>query len=188
MLRTPQWTHNQPTGSDRLHSHGTTPHAAKIPLNRQFLRIGTRQPETCWATYKGEINIILSDIQLVSYSTLNYDARSATHQIFFKFCIWIFSENLSDNTSFIMVWQEKRVLNMKTFMTFKHLWYYLAEFFSYWEKFQTNAVHSQNTRFTFNIFFLMTAPFVIMWQLWFIDTGHRKQYNAAKRRCYLHVG
>ena len=26
VLRTPQWTHNQPTGSDRLHSHGTTPH------------------------------------------------------------------------------------------------------------------------------------------------------------------
>ena len=28
-----------------------------------------------------EINIILCDIQLVSYSTLNYDARSTTHQI-----------------------------------------------------------------------------------------------------------
>ena len=41
------WTHNQPTGSDRLHSHGTTPHAAKIQLSRQLLRLGTRQPETC---------------------------------------------------------------------------------------------------------------------------------------------
>jgi len=26
VLRTSQWTHNQPTGSDRLHSHGTKPH------------------------------------------------------------------------------------------------------------------------------------------------------------------
>ena len=29
VLRTSQWTHNQPTGSDCLHSHGTTQHAAK---------------------------------------------------------------------------------------------------------------------------------------------------------------
>ena len=29
MLRTSQWTHNQPAGSDRLHSHGTTPHVKK---------------------------------------------------------------------------------------------------------------------------------------------------------------
>jgi len=29
VLRTPQWTHNQPTGSDRLHSHGTKPHVKK---------------------------------------------------------------------------------------------------------------------------------------------------------------
>jgi len=27
VLRTPQWAHNQPTGSDCLHSHDTTPHA-----------------------------------------------------------------------------------------------------------------------------------------------------------------
>ena len=47
VLRTSQWTHNQPTGSDRLHSHSTTPHAAKIPLSRQLLRMGTRWPETC---------------------------------------------------------------------------------------------------------------------------------------------
>jgi len=26
VLRTSQWTHNHPTGSDCLHSHGTTPH------------------------------------------------------------------------------------------------------------------------------------------------------------------
>ena len=45
VLRTPQWTHNQPTGSDRLHSHGTKPHAAKVPLSRQFLRMGTRYPK-----------------------------------------------------------------------------------------------------------------------------------------------
>jgi len=33
-----------------------------VTLSRQLLRMGTRWPKTCWATYKGEINIILSDI------------------------------------------------------------------------------------------------------------------------------
>ena len=47
VLHTPQWTHNQPTRSDCLHSHSTTPHAAKIPLSRQLLKMGTRWPETC---------------------------------------------------------------------------------------------------------------------------------------------
>ena len=37
-------------------------HTWKIPISRQLLKNGTRWPETCWATYKGEINIILSDI------------------------------------------------------------------------------------------------------------------------------
>jgi len=37
-------------------------HTWKIPLSRQLLKMGTRWPETCWANYKGEINILLSDI------------------------------------------------------------------------------------------------------------------------------
>jgi len=37
-------------------------HTWKIPLSRQLLKMGTRRPETCWANYKGEINILLSDI------------------------------------------------------------------------------------------------------------------------------
>ena len=52
MLCTSQWTHKQPTGSDCLHSHGTTPHVKKIPLSRQLLKMGTWWHETCWATYK----------------------------------------------------------------------------------------------------------------------------------------
>jgi len=59
---TPEWIHNQLTGSDSLHSHGTTPHAAIKPLSRQLLRMGTRLPETCSATYKEKINITPSDI------------------------------------------------------------------------------------------------------------------------------
>jgi len=48
VLHTSQWTHKQLTGSDRLHSHGTTPHVEKkIPLSRQLLKMGTRWPETC---------------------------------------------------------------------------------------------------------------------------------------------
>ena len=45
----------------------------KIPLNRQLLKIGTRWPETCWATYKGEINIILW--QLIKCSVMSPLAR-----------------------------------------------------------------------------------------------------------------
>jgi len=34
-------------------------HTWKIPLSRQLLKMGTRWPETFWANYKGEINILL---------------------------------------------------------------------------------------------------------------------------------
>ena len=37
-------------------------HTWKIPRSRQLLKMGTRWPETCSANYKGEINILLSDI------------------------------------------------------------------------------------------------------------------------------
>ena len=60
------WTHNQPTGSDCLHSHGTTPHVKNTTkssapvdghkVSRNMLSNLSR------STYKGEINIILSDI------------------------------------------------------------------------------------------------------------------------------
>ena len=74
LLRTPKWTHNQPTGSDRLHSHRTTQHAAKIPLSRQLLKMGTRWPETCWATYKEQL------IRRNKYNT-------KWHLVGFLFCI-----------------------------------------------------------------------------------------------------
>ena len=42
----------------------------KIPLSRQLLKLGTRWPETWWATCKGEINIIISDIYF--YGTVHH--------------------------------------------------------------------------------------------------------------------
>ena len=62
--------------------HYTT--CEKIPLSRQLLKMGTRWPETCWATYKEQLirrNKYNTKWHLVgSYSILNYAARSTTHQ------------------------------------------------------------------------------------------------------------
>ena len=35
--------------------YSTTPHVKIIPLSRQLLKMGTRWPETCWATYKEQL-------------------------------------------------------------------------------------------------------------------------------------
>ena len=43
--------------------------------------------------------------------------------------------NSPENLSFIKIWQEQRVLYMKTNI---HFWSYLAQFFLEWETFETN--------------------------------------------------
>jgi len=56
VLRTPQWTHYLLTGSDSLPAATAQyQHVAITLRSRQFLKIGTWLPETCWATCKGEI-------------------------------------------------------------------------------------------------------------------------------------
>jgi len=56
VLRTPQWTHYLPTGSDSIPAATAQyQHVAITLRSRQLLKMGTRLPETCWATCKGEI-------------------------------------------------------------------------------------------------------------------------------------
>ena len=56
VLRTPQWTHYLLTGSDSLPAATAQYQHVAITLRcRQFLKMGTWLPETCWATCKGEI-------------------------------------------------------------------------------------------------------------------------------------
>jgi len=54
VLRTPQWTHYLPTGSDSLPAATAQyQHEAITLRSRQLLKMGTWLPETCWATCKG---------------------------------------------------------------------------------------------------------------------------------------
>jgi len=63
-------------------SHGTYQHKAITSRSPQLLIMGTWLPETCWATIRREIKNTKSDISWFFLSTLNYDARSTTHQIY----------------------------------------------------------------------------------------------------------
>jgi hypothetical protein len=61
-----------------------------------------------------------------------------------------FSKIYRENSSFIKIWQEWRVLCTYTYV---HSWQYLAAFFSEWEMFQTKVVEKIKTHFMFNNFF-----------------------------------
>jgi hypothetical protein len=65
-------------------SHGTYQHEAIISRSRQLLMMGTWLPETCWATSRREIKNTKVTSSWVFLSTLNYDARSTTHEIYIK--------------------------------------------------------------------------------------------------------
>ena len=67
--------------------------------------------------------------------------------------IWYFSIFLnicSQNSSFIKIWREKRVLYMRTC---EHFSSYPAQFFWEWEMFQTQFVDKIKTHFMFSNFF-----------------------------------
>jgi len=56
MFHVCQWTHYLLTGSDSLPAATAKyQHVAITLRSRQLLKMGTRLPETCWATCKGEI-------------------------------------------------------------------------------------------------------------------------------------
>jgi len=63
-------------------SHGTYQREAITSRSRQLLMMGTWLPETCWATGRREIKNTKVTSSWFFLSTLNYDARSTTHQIY----------------------------------------------------------------------------------------------------------
>ena len=73
----------------------------------------------------------------------------------------IFSKNSRENSSFIKIWQEWRVLYMKTT---RHFWLYLAQFSTEWEMCQTKVVGEIKTNILFyNIcFFAKRAVYEII--------------------------
>ena len=62
--------------------HDTYQHEAIMSRSRQLLMMGTWFPETCWATSRREIKNTKVPSSCFFLSTLNYDARSTTHQIY----------------------------------------------------------------------------------------------------------
>ena len=82
LSRSPQWTHYLLTGSDSLPAATEQhQHVAITPRSRQPLKMGTWLPETRWATSRREIKYTKVTFSWFFLSTLNYDARSSTHQI-----------------------------------------------------------------------------------------------------------
>ena len=69
-------------------SHGTYQHESITSRSCQLLMMGTWLPETCWATSRREIKNTKVTSRWFFLSTLNYCARSTTHQIY-----WIFGFN-----------------------------------------------------------------------------------------------
>jgi len=60
-------------------------HEAITSRSRQLLMMGTWLPETCWATSRREIKNTKVTSSWFFLSTLNYDARSTTYQIYVSF-------------------------------------------------------------------------------------------------------
>ena len=78
-----------------------------------------------------------------------------------KFDIWVFFENHSKKISLIKIWQEERVLYVKTYV---HL-SFISEFFLKWEMFQTKVVEKIKTHFMFRAFFSENGTVhEIMWK------------------------
>ena len=63
-------------------SHGTYQHEVITSRSRQLLVVGTWLPETCWAIIRREMKNTKVKSSWFFLSTLNYDARSTTHQIY----------------------------------------------------------------------------------------------------------
>jgi len=60
----------------------------KIPLSCQLLKMGTRWPETCWLTYKGEINTtcyVLPNRHTTSQPDLTAYTATALHHTWQKY-------------------------------------------------------------------------------------------------------
>jgi hypothetical protein len=79
------------------------------------------------------------------------------------------------NSRFIKIWQEKRVLYVKNNTYF---WSYLSKFFLECEMFLTEVLKQIETNFLFNnVYFENHALFEIICKIWWGGLGHRQQYN-----------
>ena len=89
-----------------------------------------------------------------------------------------------ENSSFIKIRREYLVL----YMTFPHLWQYLADFFLEWEIFKIKVVEKIKTH-TLSIQWLFSpenrAVYKIKHKMWWSHGGHKWRHNMAHTRCML---
>ena len=96
-----------------------------------------------YAVISGRVRKILqSDSFVMSVRPSAWNNSAPTGRIFMKFDIGLFSKIRPENSSFIKVWHEQRVLYMKTYV---HIKSYPAESFLLQEVFQTKGVEKIKT-------------------------------------------
>ena len=93
------------------------------------------------------------------------------------------SKICQENSSFIKIGQERRLLYMKTNI---HDWSYLAQFFLEWEMFQTNFVEKYKTHISCPITFFNGAVYELVWKN--IAQSGRSQMTTWRMRttCRIH--
>jgi hypothetical protein len=97
---------------------------------------------------------------------------------------WVFLENCWENSGFIKIWHELRVLYMKTNIYF---WSYLSHFFLEWEMFQTKVVEKIATHVLNSKTFLKNRTvYGIMWKN--TVEPDRPQMTTRRMRitCWIH--
>ena len=107
--------------------------------------------------YKKTINNFVMSVCLAGrVSTLNNSAPNRL--IFMKLDTEIFSKICGENSIFSETWQESPVLYVKTNI---HFGSYLAQFFLWWEMFQTEVIEKIKTRWMLSRFFF--SKIVHLW-------------------------
>jgi hypothetical protein len=101
---------------------------------------------------------ILVSSSLSPYGTTRLPHWTDIHEIWY---LRIFEKG-PENSSFIKIWQEWRVLYMTTNI---HFLSYLVQFFLEWNMFQTNAVEKMETYILCSVtFFRKSCLYEIMWK------------------------
>ena len=102
-------------------------------------------------------------------------------RIFMKFWYWkhFFLKICGENPCFIKIWQEQRILYMKTNILFDHTFSVLLRAWNVLDKY---CRENQNTHFVFsNLFFFFSniVPFM-RWngRIWYSLAGHGWEYSA----------
>jgi hypothetical protein len=123
----------------------------------------------------------LGDFAKLREATINSPAF--IRQIFMKFNISVFTKICRDYSSLIKIWQEWRVLYVKTST---HLWYYLYQFFLEWEMFHTKLLKNSNICFFKKFFFSKVVPFVWKCEKYF-RAGQATDDTMAQAHCMLDI-